>query len=158
MSKRLITISSLIFIIFQLIGCSKETTARAKLAKDVATVGIQVKGAQRKLKINEQVVLPISVFNNGVALIPSRAQSDGNFKVVATYHWLKATGEMAVWDGIRTSLPEDIGKGKSIDVMLTLKAPPVAGKYLLTIDLVQEGALWFADTGSQTATMAYNIE
>lgn len=48
---------------------------------------------------------------------------------------------MAVWDGVRTKLPEDIAKSKSIDVPLLVKAPAEPGKYSLVIDLVKEGAL-----------------
>lgn len=158
MKKKLIATLGLALILSQITGCSNETTATVKLPNDVANVGIQVKGAQRKLKIDEQILLPISIYNNGISPIPSKGMPDGKFKVLATYHWSKATGEMVIWDGIRTSLPEDIENGKSIDIMLTLKAPASAGKYFLTIDLVQEGALWFATTGSQTATMAFDIE
>jgi hypothetical protein len=138
-------------------GCSENTVATAKLANEVATVGIQVKGSQRKLKVGEQTVLPISIINNGIASIPASGKPDGSLKVFATYHWLRPNGEHAVWDGIRTPLPEDIRSGKSIDIPLTLKAPPAPGPYLLVIDLVQEGALWFAETGSQTAKMNYLI-
>lgn len=141
-----------------LAGCAERTAASAKLPNDVATVGIQVKGLQRKMRVNEEVVLPISIHNNGVAAIPSEGKPDGSFVIRATYHWLRPDGPVAVWDGVRTKLPQDIAKGKSADISLSLKAPSEPGKYVLVIDLVQEGALWFADTGSQTATLAYVIE
>jgi len=146
-------------IIFSLYACSDRTVATAKLPNDVATVGIQVKGAQRKMKVNEQVLLPISIWNNGVAAIPAEGKADGSLIVLATYHWFRQ-GEHTplVWDGLRTKLPEDIGKGKSVDLQLILKAPEEPGKYTLVIDLVQEGALWFHETGSQTATLIFEIE
>ena len=43
-------------IIFSLYACSDRTVATAKLPNDVATVGIQVKGSQRKMKVKEQLV------------------------------------------------------------------------------------------------------
>jgi hypothetical protein len=147
----------LVSLTWLLSGCSEHTAATAKLANEVATVGIQVKGAQRTLRVGEQTVLPISIANNGVASIPSSGKPDGSLKVFATYHWLRPNGEIALWDGIRTSLPEDIRSGKALDVQLTLKAPAVPGPHILVIDLVQEGALWFAETGSQTARMNYSI-
>lgn len=61
--------------------------------------------------------------------------------VLATYHWFPPVGPVAVWDGVRTKLPEDIAKSKSIDVPLLVKAPAEPGKYSLVIDLVKEGAL-----------------
>ncbi|OIR10715.1 hypothetical protein GALL_74850 [mine drainage metagenome] len=158
MIQRVILSMGLIAVTFQMAGCEDKTIATGKLAKDVANVRIQVKGELRKLKINEQVVLPISIFNNGVESIPSQSKSGRWLKVYATYHWLKASGETAVWDGIRTELPADIKRGKSIDVALIVKAPSEPGKYSLVIDLVQEGVQWFADTGSQTTTLTYFIE
>jgi hypothetical protein len=146
-------------IIFSLHACSDRTVATAKLPNDVATVGIQVKGAQRKMKVNEQILLPVSIWNNGVAAIPAEGKPDGSLIVLATYHWFRQNEPTpVVWDGLRTKLPEDIGKGKSIDVQLALKAPVEPGRYTLVIDLVQEGALWFHETGSQTATLAFDIE
>ncbi len=149
---------TLFIILLSISGCKERTAPTAKLLDDVATVGIQVKGAQRKLKINEQTMLPISIFNNGIASIPSIGKPENNLRVLATYHWLKENGEVAVWDGLRTVLPEDIPKGKSLDIQLAIKAPAMKGRYILVIDLVQEGAMWFAGVGSQTANLAYVIE
>lgn len=158
MIQKLIYGIGLIIISTQILGCSGKTNASGKLATDVATVGIQVKGALRKMRVNELVVLPISIRNNGVATIPSAGGSDGSFIVLVTYHWYREGGSLVVWDGVRTRLPEDIRKDKSIDVSLSLKAPSEPGKYTLVVDLVQEGALWFADTGSQTAVLTCIIE
>jgi hypothetical protein len=141
-----------------LTGCSDHTAATEKLPSNIATVGIQVKGSQRKMKVNEQIVLPISIHNNGVAVIPSEGKPDGSMVVLATYHWIRADGPVVVWDGVRTKLPEDIRQNKSLDLPLTVKSPSEPGKHILIIDLVQEGAQWFADTGSQTATLAFTIE
>lgn len=145
-------------LLAQLTACSEHSAVVGKLPADVATVGIQVKAANRVLVVNQEVVLPISLLNNGVGQIPSKPQADGNSQVFVTYHWFRESGETAVWDGVRTSLPKDIKKGQVVDVQLAIKAPAEPGKYVLVVDLVQEGVLWFADTGSQTAKMNYVIE
>lgn len=145
-------------LLLHLTACSENTIATAKLPDDVATVGIQVKSAVRKLKVNDKAVLPISISNNGVASIPSNGKPDRGLQVFATYHWMKLSGEVALWDGVRTALPEDIQMGKTLDLQLDLKAPAEPGKYILVIDLVQEGAFWFESKGSQTARMEYQIE
>jgi hypothetical protein len=63
-----------------------------------------------------------------------------------------------VWDGVRTALPEDIKGGESIRVSLAVKAPQEPGEYVLIIDLVQEGVIWFAGANSKTAALTYLIE
>ncbi len=146
------------FVSLVLCGCSDRTAATAKLPEHVATVGIMVKSGQRKLKVNEKIEFPITIQNNGVAVIPADGKSDGSMKVLATYHWLRENVEVAIWDGVRTQFPEDLGKGKSVDIALALQAPPEPGRYILMLDLVQEGAQWFWDTGSQTARMLFTIE
>lgn len=148
----------LLFLTMFIQGCVEQTEATDKLVAKNASVGIQVRNAQRKLKVNQDIVLPISIYNNAVVNLPSLAKPDGSNKINATYHWLKANGEVAVWDGVRTALPEDVKSGKSLSVALAVKAPAEPGKYVLIIDLVQEGVLWFADSGSQTATLTYFVE
>ncbi|TXG79822.1 MAG: hypothetical protein E6R14_10290 [Thermomicrobiales bacterium] len=144
-------------VLITLAGCSEKTTVTTKLADEVASVGVQVKSGQRQLKVGEKLMLPLSVVNNGKGVIPAMGNPDGSMQVFATYHWLREGGDNVVWDGIRTALPQDIGAGKAIDLSLAVQAPAKSGRFILVIDLVQEGALWFADTGSQTARLAFNV-
>jgi len=147
-----------LFALLQLSGCSSKTTATARLPDSTASVGIAVKSPLRKLKVNELTALPISIYNSGDGIIPSEGKADGSMKVFATYHWTRGNNEMVVWDGVRTPLGEDIGHAKSLDVSLSLKAPSDPGRYILVIDLVQEGAVWFQTTGSQTAGLLFTVE
>jgi hypothetical protein len=63
------------------------------------------------------------------------------------YHWLDKRGTVVVWDGERTALPRDIGPGEECELMLRLRAPDASGRYILALDMVQEGAAWSSDAG-----------
>lgn len=158
MNLRLLSTFGLVMLALQLAACSEKTSSTSRLPDSVATVGIQVKSPIRSLNIKQKIELPISIVNNGTASIPSEGKDGGKFKVNATYHWLREGGEVAVWDGLRTPLPKDILKGKELEMPLVIEAPGEPGRYILVIDLVQEGAVWFEQTGSQTARMLFNIK
>jgi SAM-dependent methyltransferase len=66
-------------------------------------------------------------------------------------HLLDENGEPVTWDYGRAALPRDVPKGASVDLSLLLTAPATAGRYLVRLDMVNEGICWFAQEGS-TAT------
>ncbi len=74
---------------------------------------------------------------------------NGDNPVYLGYHWVDFnSNEMIVFDGKRSIIPEDgVNAGKEILFELTIQAPPDAGKYILQIDLVQEGVTWFSFQG-----------
>lgn len=61
-----------------------------------------------------------------------------------SYHWIDAdSGEIAVFDGDRTSVVPELEAGQSAHKRVAVRAPDGPGKYLLRIALVQEGVAWF---------------
>lgn len=56
----------------------------------------------------------------------------------------------------RAELPRDVERGDAVDVEMNLKAPGKPGSYTIELDMVNEGTCWFAEQGSQTATV--NLE
>ena len=73
------------------------------------------------------------------------------------YHWHDATGATVVWDGARTALPADVAAGASITVNARVTAPPSAGTYTLSVDLVREGVSWFQFLGSAPLRMTVTV-
>lgn len=74
-------------------------------------------------------------------------QSIGHNPVRATYRWLNSDGAIAVPEGIRTDLADEIicsGETKEQDIKIV--APPLPGSYKLDLTLVQEGTQWFSAT------------
>lgn len=96
----------------------------------------------------------VSLTNTGTEIWPA----GGSRPVRLSYHWLSGapatTGAPAslpvvIWDGLRGSLPNDIGPGATTKVELPVMPPDKAGTYTLRLDLVQEGVAWFSGIGVQ---------
>jgi hypothetical protein len=60
-------------------------------------------------------------------------------------------------DYARAWLPDHLGPGAFVDVMIDVPAPPDAGRYRLKFDLVSEGIDWFEACGSPTTTRAFHV-
>lgn len=73
-------------------------------------------------------------------------------------HWRSADGStlITVDDG-RESLPAALEPGEGATVPLTITAPDEAGRYLLEVDLVEEGICWFADRASPTLRVPVRV-
>ena len=72
-------------------------------------------------------------------------------------HWIHEDGGHHVYDDGRAFLPKVIEPGETVEILLVVKAPAVAGGYLLEADLVQEHIAWFAGRGSNPARVAVRI-
>jgi SAM-dependent methyltransferase len=67
-------------------------------------------------------------------------------------HWLHADARLYLMDDGRTPLPHDLAPGQETELALAICSPPVPGRYLLEIDMVQEMVGWFSHFGtSRTA-------
>ena len=74
-------------------------------------------------------------------------RSDGDHPVMASYHWSTADGRRLDGEGLRTPLPRRVAQAESLAVNIRVIAPSEAGRYVLEIDLVQEGRTWFSEQG-----------
>ena len=68
--------------------------------------------------------------------------------ITLSYHWTDITGNVVVWDGVRTRLAADLAPNSSAAVPATIVAPNAAGSYTLTLDMVREGVAWFGQLGN----------
>jgi hypothetical protein len=68
--------------------------------------------------------------------------------VKLSYHWLDERGNPIVWDGLRTELERPVAPGERLRAELRLRGPIPPGRYLLAVDLVDEGRLWFEEVGN----------
>lgn len=69
-----------------------------------------------------------------------------------SYHVYDAAGNCVNYEGLRTSLPRDVGGGGdqvSLD-NVQLKVPSTPGDYLIKWDIVQEGVTWLSQQGLAT--------
>jgi len=86
--------------------------------------------------------------------IPLRLRNTGNIKwsnnFNLAYHWLDPSGEIIVFEGLRTAFHRIINPNEEIDIVANVRSPSDAGNYILMFDIVQEGVTWFRDKGSET--------
>jgi SAM-dependent methyltransferase len=68
--------------------------------------------------------------------------------VFLSYHWLDATGALAIEDGLRTPLPHAVPANSESVMTCRIETPPGAGRYTLALDLVEEGVTWFSRAGA----------
>jgi hypothetical protein len=92
----------------------------------------------------------VSFTNTGTEAWPA----GGATRVSIGYHWKKGAcpgGANAVWSGFRTSLPQNVAAGGSINnLSVRVTAPNSAGTYCLLYDVVKNGVLWFSEGGATT--------
>ncbi|MBI3522194.1 MAG: N-acetylmuramoyl-L-alanine amidase [Chloroflexi bacterium] len=94
-----------------------------------------------------QSAVPIQIGNSGNFAWPS----GGANPVTLSYHWWSLSeNRTAVWDGLRTKLPADVGVGGTATLQAQVRFPQYPGNYLLRWDLVEEGVLWFSGKGVAT--------
>jgi SAM-dependent methyltransferase len=105
-----------------------------------------------------RVSVPVTVQNVGECTWPSRGDREMKFLVHLGNHWLTPKGETVVWDDRRQPLPYDLPPRASIQMAISVTAPLSGGKYILELDMVQEGVAWFKHKYSATARVQAEIE
>ncbi|WP_262966474.1 Wzt carbohydrate-binding domain-containing protein [Methylobacter psychrophilus] len=75
-----------------------------------------------------------------------------------SYHWLNASGETVIYDGLRTPLATGgVAPGKALDTKMQVVAPDEVGTYSLVLTLVQELVGWFEDKGFEAARLTVEV-
>ncbi|MEE8138966.1 MAG: hypothetical protein V3T81_08890, partial [Thermoanaerobaculia bacterium] len=78
----------------------------------------------------------------------------GLARVNLSYHWLDASGAVAVWDGRRTALPQDVPAGTRVRMTQKIQPPESPGRYTLVLDPVREKVTWFSEKNPETTYTA----
>ena len=85
----------------------------------------------------------------------------GANRVQLSYHWRNGAcngSSVAVWDGLRTPLPDDVAQGASVaNLPAQVRAPAGPGAYCLQFDLVREGITWFSSQGAAMLSRTVNV-
>jgi hypothetical protein len=91
--------------------------------------------AEWSLQTGESAEIPVRVHNRGHA--PWKA--GGQPPLLVSYHWLDAgTGQVEIFDGLRTPLPQDVPPGEALSVRVRVQAPARPGSFRLAWNLVME--------------------
>jgi O-antigen ligase len=96
--------------------------------------------APETMNICQTITVPVTVKN----LSPLTWQVSHAKPFNLSYHWLAANGTMVVFEGIRTSLTQDLPPDGSLTIAAEVRAPANPGHYSLVWDMVQEDVSWFS--------------
>jgi phosphoglycerol transferase MdoB-like AlkP superfamily enzyme len=69
----------------------------------------------------------------------------GDAGIAIAAHWLDRSGEPAVWEGRRTTVPRPVPQGDGVVVDAVVDAPTSPGVYRLQWDMVHDGVCWFSE-------------
>ncbi len=103
---------------------------------------------------DEKIVLPVKVKNISTVTWEPAASSGLHL----ANHWLNRWGKVVVYLDGSTPLQSAIEPGKVVTLNLPVKAPDSSGKWILEIDLVEQGLAWFGDEGSQTLRIGVSVK
>lgn len=131
-----------------------EASPQIVIAQTALTYGVQwgSHNTPTSLAMNQQVDVSVTLKNVG----STTWLKGGNNPVNLSYHWFKGN-QVAVWDGLKTALPQDVAPGQSVTLSASLKAPAEAGEYTLKWDLVQDGVTWFSFNSAATQNVAVSV-
>jgi hypothetical protein len=77
--------------------------------------------------------------------------------VLASYHWWRPDQVELERDGLRSPLPKPVAPGETVTLAFRVRAPERPGRYLLAVDVVEEGVAWFSDAGVAPLTMRVTV-
>jgi predicted O-methyltransferase YrrM len=97
----------------------------------------------------QALTLAVTVQNRSDAPFPHGKTTFG-----LSYHLLSSTGEILKFDNPRSYFEAPLQPDSSVTVDLIINAPVERGSYLIEIDLVWEGMMWFKESGNPTCTVA----
>ena len=106
-------------------------------------------GASAQIVIGAASNAVVTVTNTGSRVWPAA----GPTPVRLGSHLRDQNGKVLLWDGPRAPLGADVAPGAVATVTLSLPQPPTAGAYVVELDLVQEGVLWFSSEGVATKAL-----
>jgi len=116
----------------------------------------------QSLHITPAFELPVQIRTGEKFEVEARVQNDTGFTlfshpphpVLASYHWVRRDGSLAVWDGCRTALIPPLPARTSLHYFMTIVAPTEPGPYELQLAMVQEGIGWFDATAAGLCDVA----
>lgn len=106
--------------------------------------------------------------SGGFVSVPVRLRNNGNTRWLSSAeprhghvalggHLRDASGALLSLDWFRAPLPQPVAQAELIDLVCQLPLPERSGRYLVELDLVDEGIAWFATHGSQVVTLQLTV-
>jgi cell division septation protein DedD len=110
-----------------------------------------------QMAADKTVSADIFVKNASARTWPSKPDQEGRYVVNLAYHWLDRKGQVVVFEGLRTPLPQDLDPGESVKLNASIRAPLHPGHYTLEMTLVQEAVAWFSEKDGGQLTVPVSV-
>jgi SAM-dependent methyltransferase len=117
--------------------------------QDIYRAHILVKDFPKSLLANQVYTLDAKVMNVSNTSWHNYDYTE-SFSFNFSYHWLDSKGDVAVFDGLRTALPNVVNPRNEVILRTKIQTPDRPGNYTIEFDLVREYVTWFAEKGSKT--------
>ncbi len=122
---------------------------REPMPRSGLMAAITLGNAPIALAIGSRSVLRVRVRNSSDRTWPAFGLDDGTYQIRLGNRWLDEGGNVVVSSDGRATLPKDLKPMHLIEVPLVVTTPKAPGRYILELDMVQEGVTWFKDRGSK---------
>jgi SAM-dependent methyltransferase len=107
------------------------------------------------------VSLTVEVTNTGDTRWLADEQADGGWTRLGAHLYrlddVQAEATLVDFDWFRAGLPGDVASGETVTLTLDIGPIRTPGAYRVVLDMVIEGQAWFADRGSEVATVPLTI-
>jgi 4-amino-4-deoxy-L-arabinose transferase-like glycosyltransferase len=118
---------------------------------------LSVAAPPSSLHAKRQAVLFVRIKNVSAVTWPARERGGSPHQVSLGNHWLDPSGRTAINDDGRSALLRDLKPGETTELPLTVNAPG-PGRYILELDMLQEGVSWFGLVGSPTVRLSVEVQ
>lgn len=130
----------------------KVSSISEALPDDAFKAQITLVNPPNTVQAGSQRILYVRVRNTSHITWPQLgAAADGRYQVKLGNRWLDEKGNIVVHDDCRIILPRDVPSKDEVEVYLAITAPDEPGRYVLVVDMMQEGVAWFENKGSRAA-------
>ena len=130
---------------------------RQPLPREAFQAELSVVSPAKQFRAKEPAVVLVRIKNASPVVWLARERGGGTHQVSLGNHWLDPDGKTVINDDGRSALLRDLPPGETVELQLTVNAPPAPGPYLLEIDMVQEGVSWFGLLGSRTLRLPVEV-
>jgi hypothetical protein len=117
---------------------------------------LSVASRSSSLRAKKQAVLLVRIKNVSAVTWLARERGASPHQVSLGNHWLDPSGKTVINDDGRSALLRDLKPGETTELPLTVNAP-VPGRYILELDMLQEGVSWFGLVGSPTVRLPIEV-
>lgn len=130
---------------------------RTPLPPDAFRAQLSLLASPSNVRAKKQAVFLVRIKNVSPVTWLARERGGNAYQVSLGNHWLDPDGKTLINDDGRSALLRDLKPGESVDLPLNVNAPAIPGRYLLEIDMLQEGVSWFGLKGSETIKLPVDV-